>query len=151
MAKRLYRRDVRRIVKRHVRDVSRAEVVKAYRNSQLKNLHGEFLDRRYRALPMRVWELVLEYSQVDKKQYRSDHWDCDNFALALCGQIPMWFDVNGVGLVVDYSGKHAYNSLLVYDNNKLSIVGVEPQNDRWGVAKTGAQMYSAQNGYTIFG
>ncbi|MCE2397314.1 hypothetical protein J4G02_22675 [Candidatus Poribacteria bacterium] len=94
VAKRLYRRDVRRIVKRHVCDVSRAEVVEAYRNSRLKNLHGEFLDRRYRAL-----------SQVDKKQYRTDYWDCDNFALALCGQVPMWFDVNGVGLVVDYSGK----------------------------------------------
>lgn len=152
MAKRLYRRDVRRIVKRHVRDVSRAEVVKAYRNSRLKNLHGEFLDRRYRALPMRVWELILEYSQVDKKQYRSEHYDCENFAMALCGQVPMWFDVNGVGFVVDYSGKHAYNAILVSESGEhLEVIGVEPQNDRWGVAKTGAQMYSAQNGYTIFG
>jgi hypothetical protein len=152
VAKRLYHRDVRRVVKRHVRDVSRTEVVKAYRNSGLNNLYGQFLDGRYRALPMRVWELVLEYSQVDKKQYRSEHYDCDNFAMALCGQVPTLFDVNGVGFVVDFSGGHAYNAILVSESRgHLEVVGVEPQNDRWGVAKTGARMYSARNSYTIFG
>ena len=48
------------------------------------------------------------------------------------------FDVNGVGFVVDYSGKHAYNAILVSESGgHLEVVGVEPQNDRWALRKLG--------------
>ena len=150
VAKRLYRRDVRRVVKRHVCDFSRAEVVKAYRNSQLNNLHGVFLDRRYRALPTDIWKLILEYTQIDKKQYVSEYWDCDDYAKAFAAQVPLFFACNGVGIVYDFSGGHAYNAILVADKrDHLAVVGVEPQNDGWGIAQTSI-MYKATQGYTIF-
>lgn len=149
MAK-LYRRNVRRLVKRHVREVSAQQVADAYRLSMLRNLQLQLFDSRYLALPAEVWQTVLDYTQIDKKPYKSEHYDCDNFAMALCGQVPTFFDVNGVGLVADFSGGHAYNALIVYEGVSLEIVAVEPQSDQWGVVKQGGRMYAAMTGYTIF-
>lgn len=112
-------------------------VVDALRNSPLSRLSLSFLDRTYTALPMEAWCEILEWSDVDRVGYVSERRDCDNFAVALAGQVGLRFGVNGCGIVVDYSGRHAYNCLLVSTPDAdgdgtpdLAIAIVEPQTDR---------------------
>ena len=117
--------------------VTAQAVSDALRASPLARLSLSFLDRTYTALPMEVWAEILEWSDVDRVGYVSESRDCDNFAVALAGQVGLRFGVNGCGIVVDYSGKHAYNMLLVSTPDAdgdgspdLAIALVEPQTDR---------------------
>ncbi len=141
-------------VKDAISMVSYDKVVAALRQSALKNLRPQFLDRNYTALPMEKWQEILEYSDVDRVQYVSELRDCDNFAIALAGQVALRFGVNGIGIVVDFSGRHAYNCLLVSTSDGgLEIKVVEPQSDgmpKVGDRLSGHEAYKAQNGWILF-
>ena len=54
------------------------------------------------------------------------------------------FGLNNVGLVIDYSGGHAYNIIIFKDG---SVKLFEPQTDRW--ARAGRGNYKFQWGHII--
>lgn len=146
MAK-LYLKDVRKSVRKTKRTVNYADIVQAHDASGLSTLQLVPLDTSYVALPIETWELFLQYSGVDRIQYKSDTMDCDDFAQILCGECKRKLRVNGIGLVVDFSGGHAYNALLAYQGSELSLVTIEPQNDKIIINQSG--MYAAEHGFLL--
>lgn len=117
------------------RTVTYKEVIKAFQHSPIWRLQPQLLDRSYTALPVETWCEILAWSDVDRVKYVAEKRDCDNFAVALAGQVSLRLGVNGCGIVVDYSGKHAYNCILVtgdFDKDgkeDLKVLLVEPQSD----------------------
>ena len=138
--------------------VTAGQVVKALRDAGLGRLYPYLLDQTFTALPASIWDKVLAWSDVDAVQYVSERRDCDNFAVALAGQIGLRLRVNGVGVVVDYSGRHAYNVLLVGDQLvggplELKARLIEPQSDRTvnvGDKLSGHEAYKAAEGFILF-
>ncbi len=146
MAK-LYLKDLRKSVRKTKRTVSYAAVARVHEESELGPLQLVPLDTAYVALPTETWELFLEYSGVDRIRYKSDTMDCDDFAQILAGECKRKLHVNGIGLVVDFSGGHAYNALLAYEGSKLALLTIEPQNDKIIINRNG--MYAAQQGFLL--
>ena len=146
MAK-LYLKDVRKSVRKTKRKVSYADVARVHAESELRTLQLVPLDTAYVALPPETWELFLEYSGVDRIRYKSDTMDCDDFAQILAGECKRKLRVNGIGLVVDFSGGHAYNALLAHEGSELSLLTIEPQNDKIIINQSG--MYAAQHGFLL--
>ena len=128
------------------------KVVESTRKT-LPGLSFQFLDAKFTALPLSVWNKILLFSQVDKVDYIATTRDCDNFAIALAGECSLVFGVNGVGIVVDIAGKHAYNVLLVEGSEGLETVLVEPQTDGFcqiGDNLSNQEAYTGKKGYVIF-
>ena len=143
----LYLKDVRKFVRKTKQTVSHTAVAQAHDASGLRTLQFVPLDTSYVALPAETWELFLQYSGVDRIQYKSDTMDCDDFAQILAGECKRKLRVNGIGLVVDFSGGHAYNALLAYKGSELSLLTIEPQNDKIIINQSG--MYAAQQGFLL--
>ena len=129
-------------------------VFEALRTAGLGQLQPYLLDSEFTALPMEVWQEVLDWSDVDRVQYVAQTRDCDNFAIALAGQIGLRLKVNGCGVVVDYSGRHAYSVLLVAaPDGSVSAALLEPQSDRIvmvGDKMSGHEAYAANQGWILF-
>ena len=92
----------------------------------------KFLDRHYIALPETTWKRILTATETDNLLYVSEHFDCDNFAVCFTAEVNQ-LGVNGVGVVLDYGRGHAYNAVLVSDEDGLRVVTIEPQNDQWAI------------------
>jgi len=140
---------VRAAVRRTAKIVSHEEVAAAWGKGDLKSLHPHFLDRQYAALPVETWEKILLWSRVDSPRYVSERRDCDDFAMALRGELPLKCQANGIGVVLDWSGGHAYNAILIRrDDDTIEVGAIEPQSDR--LIKTGSGMYPASCGAVFF-
>ena len=147
---------VRRQVARTAVEFNSKQLVEIWKASSIKRLKPIILDSKFKAVNMATWRLILERSRIDKYRYVSDIKDCDNFAAALFGTVPLEYGVNTVGFVIDYSGRHAYNSLVYYDTdrNDLQIALVEPQNDKFvatGERMSSHEAYKATNGMVLWG
>lgn len=134
--------------------VTSTDVQKAWKESSGRKMDCMCLDRFFYAQTPEVWDHVLQYSSVNNKKYVSDRFDCDDFAFALKGTMGQKLSIgSSIGVIVDYSGKHAYNALLVTDDNKLSIQFLEPQQDTFvtrGSRMSSTEMYKMTRGYVIF-
>ena len=125
-------------IDKHSISVSNKQVSNALLGTDLGYYELQFLDRQYQALPIEIWSEILEWSDVDRAAYVAEKRDCDNFAIALVGQITLRLGVNGIGIVLDYVGKHAYCMLLVHDEGQLSGKLIEPQSDK--IAQVGDRL-----------
>ena len=139
----------------HSHEVSYKQVIEAVHKVFPKTIQLQFLDGEFTALPFETWEKIIYFTSVDKAKYLTSKRDCDNFAIAFSGQCSLKFGINGVGIVVDISGKHAYNCILVKDNvdRELYVKIVEPQTD--GFVKLGDNLsrqeaYVADKGWILF-
>lgn len=139
--------DVWRSVRDTKQQFSHHQVKAALDGSMVLHLQDVLLDETYWAVSLETWQLILAYTGVDRKQYVKDSFDCDNFAVHLTDVSADRFEINGVGIVVDGSGGHAYCSLLVVDDGKLSVAVVEPQNDQFILKPEG--MYAARRGFIL--
>lgn len=148
---RIYLNDLREEVAKTVKKVDSSVVIDSHARSPFKQLGFLPLDHEYWLLPKETWQMVLDWSRVDKIKYLPDRIDCDDFARILDGEVRRKLKINGIGLVVDWSGAHAYTVLgIVDDADEVSLVGVEPQNDRMGVVAGGGRMYAAKSGFVLF-
>ena len=139
--------DVWRSVRDTKQQFTHQQVKAAFDKSKLLQLQDVLLDETYWGVSIETWQLILAYTGVDRKQYVKDSFDCDNFAIHLTDVSADKFEINGVGIVVDGSGGHAYCSLLVVEDGKLSIAIVEPQNDIFILKTEG--MYAAKFGFIL--
>lgn len=101
---------VRRAVREHVRTVSENELRDAWKHSEFRRLGLWHLVSKFRALPAKVCKPVLAYNTVAWSRYESEHFDCDNLAVCLAGEVAQRWSVNTI--VIDTSAGHAYNYVL---------------------------------------
>ena len=147
---------IRRAVARKHIEINDQRLGEICQASAVHRLRSLMFDSKYRAVDLETWKLILKRSQIDKYRYRSDIKDCDNFVAALFGTIPLEYGVNTVGLVIDYSGRHAYNALVYYDTDitDLKIALVEPQSDEFVTTDdrlSSHEAYKAQRGMILWG
>ena len=127
-------------------------VKQAHKASPLSKLQLIPLDSKYWSVDIDTWETILKYTGVDKKKYISERYDCDDFAFTFKGNVAQKLDINGVGFVCDYSGRHAYNCILVNVGNELKFYVIEPQNDKFvvkGDIRSSSESYRMEKGFII--
>jgi len=102
------------------------------------------LDSKFWTCNEADWKKIIDFDWTDEKRFVADQYDCDNFAFNFKARVARKFGVNSVGLVVDYSGKHAYN-LIVFSDGTWKIF--EPQSDRW--PNPGSGLYKFEEGFIL--
>lgn len=140
------------VVEKTQREVSASEAFHAWQDSHASRL--KFIsqwDGRFRALPSSVWERVARETKTDAGRYHPNYYDCDDFALAFKVDVVRATGVNGVAIVNDDSGDHAYSGLLVADaDGGLSWAFFEPQTDRFlGANEIGSGAYAMREGNAL--
>ena len=103
------------------------------------------LDSKYWACSKKEFEGWIEWDWTNKKRYVSEEYDCDNFAFSFKARCDRKIGINTVGLVIDYSGGHAYNLVCFTD---APVTLYEPQNDTWK-EKGQSKMYTFTDGYIV--
>lgn len=107
------------------------QIREAWTKSKLAHLQLISTNKKYRALPTKQWDAILEL-HLSVRKYVPEYFDCDSFAAALMGMIAFDFTINGIARVLDTSGQHSYNAVLVCDDGlTCSWKSVEPQLDKW--------------------
>ena len=99
--------------------------------SPLSHLWLSMMDSNIYCLPKDKIDQMLSEIGTNHLHYLSDRNDCDKFALKFASECVWTYGTNGVGIIVDYAGAHAYNCLVI-DGGKdkpPTIEIVEPQTD----------------------
>ena len=87
------------------------------------------LDNNYYAVDMETFKKIVEWDWTDTRKYIADTFDCDKFAMYFKARVAIDFGVNAVGIVLDYSSSHAYNIVILKDQQGVKWYLYEPQND----------------------
>ena len=107
------------------------------------------IDEEYRSLSLDNWNKVLQASDTSKQKYIKNFYDCNHFAVLFKAEVGLIL-VNGCGLVLDFSGEHAFNLIIVGEENKPpSFKFVEPQLDNWIVPNSSPHYNLKGNGLII--
>lgn len=123
-------REVRRAIRNTHVDVEGDVYYEALEQSPAGKLNILPLDGVFRCLPPETWDLYLQWSRIDKFDYVSDFYDCDDFAIGMKAELARKFRVNSCVFVLDYSGTHAYCMLgVIQPDGGVRFRIVEPQND----------------------
>jgi hypothetical protein len=86
-------------------------------------------DRHYKTTTFDEYDRFIQWNMVDKRQYISDYYDCDDFSLSLMGEItiPEWSALAfGILFTKTPDAAHAVN---VFIDNDREVWIVEPQTD----------------------
>ena len=109
---------------------SAADVRNAWQsNTELNHIYLMLMDDEYHALSMADWSKVLALLDTRKHAYTHHYWDCNSFAILAKAEVSMTL-VNSMGIVLNVGGRHAFNSMLVDTDGKLSYAFAEPQIDK---------------------
>jgi hypothetical protein len=85
------------------------------------------LDGQYRLTDQNNFLNIVSWDWIDSRQYVTDVFDCENYAIAFKSRIDEYFGLNQVGIVIDYKSMHGYNLVVFPDANVMLL---EPQNDK---------------------
>ena len=99
------------------------------------------LDNKYLGTNQADMKKIIEWDWTDNRKYIAEKYDCDNFAFSFKAMVDRKFNVNNVGLVIDYSAGHAYN-IIVFNDGTVKLF--EPQSDKW--PRIGTSMYKFEEG-----
>lgn len=106
------------------------------------------IDSKYWCLPVNVWDQVLQHFGPDVNKYRPERYDCDDFAICFKGHCSHEFEINSCAWVLDFSGKHSYNAIVVaVPGGQPEVHYLEPQADRW--VRSGQTHYPLTRGLVI--
>ena len=122
------RQDVHDDLKLTFHEFGAEDVRKAFAASKLHLMQIILVDSKYRAMAEDDWKKVVAKTTDAWKKYRSEYFDCDDFARCQAALVSLHYDCNGCGQVYDSSGKHSYNCLLVSGGASLSVDVLEPQS-----------------------
>lgn len=84
------------------------------------------LDQTYYLTNQANFLNIVAWDWIDTVKYQKEVFDCENFAISFKAQVDYIFNLNQVGLVIDYESRHAYN-IVIFPNGKVMLL--EPQND----------------------
>ena len=105
------------------------QVRKAWSKSKLSKLQLISTNKKYRALPKKVWNQILA-EHLSIHEYVPEFFDCDAFSMAFAALVAFNYEINGVARVLDSSAGHSYNAVLISEDGKTcSWKEVEPQAD----------------------
>ena len=85
------------------------------------------LDARYRLTDQRNALEIILWDWVDTMEWRKDVFDCENHSITFKAHTDLYFDINAVGIVLDYVSGHAYNLWTFADGHNMLL---EPQHDQ---------------------
>jgi len=89
------------------------------------NIKHLALDTKYYLASEEDFLGIIAWDWVDSLDYIPEVWDCENFAFLFQAHVALYYGLNQVATVLDYSAGHAYN--LVLFGNKRYVF--EPQTD----------------------
>jgi len=100
------------------------------------------LDRKYAVIDWEIWKGLIEYDWTDKKRYKTDVADCDNFSNSFCARMSEIYDLNSAGKLIckvynANTGKYIAGHLavlIVTNNGKVFLY--ESQRDTYLEIKT---------------
>jgi hypothetical protein len=84
------------------------------------------LDSDYYACSEEDMRSVVERDDTETHEFIEEKYDCENFALSFMAGAQKEYGVTTLGLVIDWSGTHAYNILVT---DELEILLMDPQSD----------------------
>ena len=132
---------------------SDTELREAWANSLGKHLQLLLFDDQYHAVPEALWLQLIQATHTRDLTYIHSFFDCNSFADCLKGLVKAHYGVNGIGFVADFSGKHAFNVVLVASDDPkqptASFRFVEPQRDGW-IKPQSKPCYDLAQGMVIF-
>lgn len=114
------------------------------------------LDAYCMALPHDTWLQVFAAipTKDDLDQYVSEAADCDKHSFLFYGLCSAMFYLNGVGVILDFSGAHSYNAVLVQPRAgaQPEIRIVEPQAGAFvPEERLHSKPYSLEQGSVLYG
>jgi len=101
------------------------------------------MDSKYWLLTQRDAWRVIEWSQVNTIPWEAELYDCDDHAEALRNDFRT-FGINCCGMVIDWSGGHAYNVIFFPDGQFWFL---EPQSDK--IVSIGRGIYELKQGVIL--
>lgn len=84
------------------------------------------LDQTYYLTNQKNFLNIVAWDWTDEAEYIREKYDCENFAFTFKAHVDFWFNLNQVGIVIDYKMGHAYNLVFYPDGNMMLL---EPQSD----------------------
>jgi len=117
-------------------------------NAKIMNvgMKRKVLDNKYWTCTRLDFDAIIRWDWTDKKRFVKEKYDCDNFAFSFKARMDRRFHLNNVGLVVDYSGSHAYNCVVFADGTAELF---EPQNDMIVTKQMGKGLYKCESGFIV--
>ncbi|MHA1303382.1 MAG: hypothetical protein ACTSPI_06750 [Candidatus Heimdallarchaeaceae archaeon] len=145
-----------------LRIISKSYLTGVLNSVGLSNLY--YADAKYYVPTLNSMKDIIKYSWTDKKQYQTDQYDCDDYALsfrAFCSEL---FGINTVALaksikVTTNTGKEIWHRACIFlaeENGVISAYLLETQNDRFiklekGISPTlGTWKYNLANSLIEF-
>ena len=92
-------------------------------------------------------EEFLDYDWTNEREYIIQKYDCEQFAFSLVSALGEKYAVNGIGIVIDWSSRHAYN--IYVDPETRDVHLIEPQTDE--LMEVGEdEMHRLQRGLVLY-
>lgn len=110
------------------------------------SMQRKTLDNKYWTCTRLDFDVIIKWDWTDEKRYVAEKYDCDNFAFSFKARMDRKFHLNNVGLVVDYSGGHAYNCVVFSDG---TVELFEPQEDSFKTTQLGTGYYKCESGLVL--
>lgn len=104
------------------------DAVNDYLDEHAENASRLPLDGKYYLTSQDAMDEIVASDFTNRNLYKKAKYDCENFAISFMHHVQREYGVTGVGLVIDWSGGHAYN-MFVYDDGTVKLF--EPQNDNF--------------------
>ena len=89
-------------------------------------LQLELVDAKYQVPSLDYFLGAALADLIDQKPYVPEFMDCDDFALWFKAMCSIYYGITSIGLVRDYSIRHAYNAVVFQEGNAMLW---EPQTD----------------------
>jgi len=94
-------------------------------------------DGKYYYVSLEDWKKIINKDTLDRMKWLAEYHDCDNFATQFSAYVDIFFQINSAGIaigeVLDKNnrviGYHAWNCLIVQENDKAEVYFYEPQGD----------------------
>ncbi len=122
-------------IEKNVQSIDSRFIRLALRNV-FKNIEFTSLDNEYRITSLANIKKILELNKIDKKEYSSEHYDCDNFSFSLKIAFAK-FGITGASVVIDKVASHAYIAVCTIPKGKINLENlpdvyfIEPQSDKF--------------------
>jgi len=139
------------------------KVKRTLNQTQIKNFFKElgydklyFADNQYSVIDWKVMQSIIKYSWVDRKAYRQNFWDCDDYALAFKAHVSETYLINSVALakhikvtIGDREVWHRACVVLAVDDYTLKAYLLETQNDKFVEIKKGVPLVIGSWSYLL--